>query len=97
MEMTEFERIASERKSGIRSERPSRLTPAQKVERKILQETKNRLRNEARRRAHIVLQYRYGAEFHDLLEQELENLVKNDPKYAIIAGTKNMGSNLETL
>lgn len=96
MEMTEFERIASERKSGTRSERPSRLTPAQKAERKALQETKNRLRNEARRRAHIVLQYRYGTEFQSLLEQELDNLVKNDPKYAIISAVKTGNPDSET-
>lgn len=82
---TEFERIVQQRQGAARRGRPSVLTQEQREERRKAQNAKNRLRNEARRRAHIVLQYRYNEEFQSLLNQELDNLSKNDPRYAGIA------------
>ena len=79
---TEFERIVQQRQGAARRGRPSVLTQEQREERRKAQNAKNRLRNEARRRAHIVLQYRYNDEFQSLLNQELANLSKNDPRYA---------------
>jgi putative IMPACT (imprinted ancient) family translation regulator len=90
MEMTEFEKIAKNREGmGVRRGRPSTLSAVEKAERKVVQNAKNRLRNEARRRAHIVLQYRYSAEFQQLLQQELDNLSKNDPRYSNISHSSN--------
>ena len=90
MEMTEFEKIVKNREGmGVRRGRPSTLSPLEKTERKVVQNAKNRLRNEARRRAHIVLQYRYSAEFQQLLQEELENLSQNDPRYSAISQSSN--------
>jgi len=81
--ISEFERITKQNAGLIRRGRPSVLTPEQKEQRKNVQKIKNRLRNEARRRAHIVLQYRYQDEFNSLMEEELTNLQKKDPRYKI--------------
>lgn len=78
---TEFEKLASS-PTGMRRGRISRLTPEQKAEKLAETKAKNRLRNEARRRAHIVLQYRYPSEFEQLIESEMKNLIANDPRYA---------------
>jgi hypothetical protein len=78
---TEFERIVQQRQGGARRGRPSVLTQEQREERRKAQNAKNRLRNEARRRAYVVLQHRYNEEFQALLNQELENLSNNDPRY----------------
>jgi len=80
---SEFERITKANAGLIRRGRPSVLTEEQKQERKQVQKIKNRLRNEARRRAHVVLQYRYQNEFNELMESELNNLKKTDPRYKI--------------
>jgi hypothetical protein len=82
---TEFERIVQQRQGAARRGRPAVLTDAQREERRKAQNAKNRLRNEARRRAYVVLQHRYSEEFQSLLNQELENLAKNDPRYVEIA------------
>lgn len=79
---TEFEKLISG-PTGMRRGRISRLTPEQKAIRAEETKTKNRLRNEARRRAHIVLQYRYQQEFEELLQSEMTNLMKNDSRYQI--------------
>jgi len=79
---TEFERIQEMRLGGARRGRPSVLTPEQKEERKKAQNAKNRLRNEARRRAYLVLQYRYENEFNETFQQELQNLKNKDPRYS---------------
>ena len=79
---TEFERIVAQRQGAARRGRPVTLTPEQREERRKAQNAKNRLRNEARRRAYIVLQHRYNEEFQTLLSQELQNLAENDPRYA---------------
>jgi len=78
---TEFEKLASS-PNGMRRGRVSRLTPEQKAKKAEEVRAKNRLRNEARRRAHIVLQYRYESEFQSLLQSEMENLIKNDRRYS---------------
>ena len=77
---TEFEKLASS-PTGMRRGRVSRLTPEQKAQKAEETKVKNRLRNEARRRAHIVLQYRYHNEFQDLLRTEMDNLMKTDTRY----------------
>jgi hypothetical protein len=79
---TEFEKLASS-PTGIRRGRVSRLTPEQRAKKAEETKAKNRLRNEARRRAHIVLQYRYAKEFQELLEMEMDNLLKTDSRYTI--------------
>lgn len=81
---TEFEKLASS-PSGMRRGRISRLTPEQKAHKAAETKKKNRLRNEARRRAHIVLQYRYNEEFQQLLESEMQNLIKTDKRYSTTA------------
>jgi hypothetical protein len=81
---TEFEKLASS-PTGMRRGRISRLTAEQKAEKLVETKAKNRLRNEARRRAHIVLQYRYQSEFEQLIESEMKNLIANDPRYATIS------------
>jgi folylpolyglutamate synthase/dihydropteroate synthase len=83
MSVSEFERITKEKAGAIRRGRPSVLTPEQKEQRREIQKIKNRLRNEARRRAHIVLQYRYEDEFNALMESEFRNLANNDERYRI--------------
>lgn len=72
---TEFEKLASE-PFGIRRGRKVR-TEAEREARKAETKAKMRLRNEARRRAHMVLQYRYEDEFKTLMQEELNNLSKN--------------------
>lgn len=78
---TEFEKLASS-PSGMRRGRISRLTPEQKAQKLVETKAKNRLRNEARRRAHIVLQYRYQSEFEQLIESEMVNLINTDSRYS---------------
>jgi hypothetical protein len=70
---TEFERLINET-GAIRRGRPATLTPEQKAARREEQKRKNRIRNEARRRAHLVLQHRYNDEFRTLMNEELQNL-----------------------
>ena len=81
---TEFEKLASS-PTGMRRGRIVRLTPEQKAEKLIETKAKNRLRNEARRRALIVLQYRYMSEFEQLIESAMKNLVDTDPRYSSIS------------
>lgn len=74
---TEFERLSTT-KGAIRRGRPATLTPEQKAARREEQKRKNRIRNEARRRAHMVLQHRYADEFTALMNDELDNLSKSE-------------------
>jgi len=74
---TEFEQLISS-KGAIRRGRPATLTPEQKAARREEQKRKNRIRNEARRRAHMVLQHRYADEFTALMNDELDNLSKSE-------------------
>lgn len=77
---TEFERLSTT-KGAIRRGRPVTLTPEQKAARRAEQQRKNRIRNEARRRAHMVLQHRYADEFRSLMNEELDNLSSSE-KYS---------------
>jgi hypothetical protein len=54
---------------GIRRGRP-RLSEEEKIERKQL----NTIRQEARRRAHLVLQHRHQDEYIEIFEEELKVL-----------------------
>jgi hypothetical protein len=81
MEPTEFQKLTSSG-TGIKRGRPVTLTPEQRLHRKSVQKIKNRIRNEARRRAYVVLQTRYADEFTALMEQECEAL-KNEDRYHI--------------
>ena len=88
---SEFEKII-QTKGTTRRGRPAYLTPAQKEHRKAVQMIKNRKRNEARRRAYIVLQNRYEAEFNTLMSDELSNL-DGDPRYALPAEAEFISDN----
>lgn len=72
---TEFEKLVSE-PFGIRRGRKVR-TEEERAARTLETKAKMRLRNEARRRAHMVLQYRYENEFKELMQEEFINLSKN--------------------
>ena len=63
------------KKSGLGRGRPA-LSAEEKAERKRT----NALRQEARRRAHIVLQHRHSDEYQELFNEELSNLVKEEEK-----------------
>jgi len=76
---TEYEKLMNS-PGAIKRGRPSVLTPEQKAERREEQKRKTRLRNEARRRAHLVLQHKYEEEYNHLVNQELVNLGK-EPRY----------------
>jgi hypothetical protein len=83
MEITEFQKLSASKK-GIRRGRPATLTPQQRQHRAEVAKVKNRLRNEARRRAHAVLQDRYAAEYEALMEAEYRALQSED-RYRIPA------------
>jgi hypothetical protein len=76
---TEYEKLMSSG-SAIKRGRPATLTPEQKAARREEQKRKTRLRNEARRRAHLVLQHKYEEEYNHLVNQEIVNLGK-EPRY----------------
>lgn len=81
---TTFEKMMSESTSkGVRRGRPAFLTPEEKAVRKERAKVQNRLRQEARRRAFVVLQHRYSEEFETLMAEELQNLSNNDDRYKI--------------
>jgi hypothetical protein len=63
------------KKSGLGRGRPA-LSAEEKEERKHT----NALRQEARRRAHIVLQHRHSDEYLELFNEELLNLVNQENK-----------------
>lgn len=74
---TEFEKLSS-RPNGIKRGRSTRLSDAERAQRAAETKAKMRIRNEARRRAHMVLQYRYESEFQELMQSELNNLIKSN-------------------
>lgn len=88
---SEFEKIV-QKNGTTRRGRPAYLTADQKRHRKHVQAIKNRKRNEARRRAYIVLQNRYEGEFNTLMANELAHL-NNDPKYIEPTEAEFLGSN----
>lgn len=51
------------------------LPPAEKARRLEEQKIRNRQRQEARRRANIVLQHKYADEYSALYEREYESLI----------------------
>lgn len=72
MATTEYQELVEKKKVGKRGRQP--LDPAEKERRLAQQREKNRLRNEARRRALVVLQHRYEGEYKSLLEAEFAAL-----------------------
>ena len=64
--MSEYSKLKNK---GIRRGRP-RLSEEEKIERKQL----NTIRQEARRRAHLVLQHRHQDEYIEIFEEELKVL-----------------------
>lgn len=89
MEITEFQKLTASG-TGIRRGRPSTLTPEQRRHRAEVQKIKNRLRNEARRRAHVVLQARYSDEFEVLMREEYDAL-SADSRYQIPSEAEFLG------
>lgn len=81
MEMTEFQKMTAAG-SGIRRGRPATLSSDQKRHRQEVAKIKNRLRNEARRRANAVLASRYSEEFEQLMESEY-NALSSEGRYRI--------------
>jgi quinolinate synthase len=73
---TEYEKLVA-KPGAIRRGRPSDLSDEQRAQRKEEQKRKTRIRNEARRRAHIVLQHKYTEEYEQLLAAELTALNRN--------------------
>lgn len=67
--MTEGQEINTKSKRGRKP-----LPPEIKAERLEIQREKNRLRQEARRRAALVLQRRYNDEFETLYKAELASI-----------------------
>jgi hypothetical protein len=64
--MSEYSKLKNK---GIRRGRP-RLSEEEKIERKHL----NTMRQEARRRAHLVLQHRHQDEYLEIFEEEFKVL-----------------------
>lgn len=69
--MSEYEKIITN--VGKRRGRKP-LPEAERARRKALQKEQNKRRQEARRRAYLVLQHRYPSEFEALLAEEYEAL-----------------------
>jgi hypothetical protein len=70
--MTEYQSIISDKTKSKRGRKP--LTPEIKAQRLEIQKQKNRLRQEARRRASMVLQHRYAEEFEALYKAEFASM-----------------------
>lgn len=70
--MTEYQTIISDKTKSKRGRKP--LTPEIKAQRLEIQKQKNRLRQEARRRASMVLQHRHAEEFEALYKAEFANI-----------------------
>jgi len=70
--MTEYQEIIADKTKSKRGRKP--LPAAEKARRMEIQKEKNRLRQEARRRASLVLQHRYADEFDALYKVEFANI-----------------------
>lgn len=70
--MTEYQQIIADKTKSKRGRKP--LPAAEKARRVEIQKEKNRLRQEARRRASLVLQHRYADEFDALYKVEFANI-----------------------
>jgi hypothetical protein len=68
IQMSEYNKL---REKGINRGRP-RHSPEQKAESQL----RNSLRQEARRRAHLVLKARHTDEFNEIYETEMKDLIK---------------------
>lgn len=66
--MSEYSKLKSK---GLGRGRP-RLSDEERIQRKEA----NAMRQEARRRAHLVLQHRHQDEYNDIFEEEFKNLSK---------------------
>lgn len=66
--MSEYSKL---REKGINRGRP-RHSPEQKAASQL----RNSLRQEARRRAHLVLKARHADEFNEIYEKEMSDLIK---------------------
>lgn len=67
--MSEYSKL---RESGIKRGRP-RHTPEQRAASQV----RNSVRQEARRRAHLVLKARHAEEFNDIYEAEMKDLISS--------------------
>ena len=74
MSTTEYQKLLNNKQVGRRGRTP--LTPEERESRRQVQRERNRLRNEALRRALLVLQHRYEGEYSSILEQEFAALTK---------------------
>lgn len=70
--MTEYQEIIADKTKSKRGRKP--LPAEEKARRVEIQKEKNRLRQEARRRASLVLQHRYADEFDALYKVEFANI-----------------------
>lgn len=70
--MTEYQEIIADKTKSKRGRKP--LPAVEKARRMEIQKEKNRLRQEARRRASLVLQHRYADEFDALYKVEFANI-----------------------
>lgn len=68
---TQYEKLRSSLKK--KAGRPA-LSPEEKARRKELQKQETRVRQEARRRAYLVLQHKYEEEFAQIFKEEYINL-----------------------
>ena len=62
--------------SKLKGKGLGRGRPALSPEERELRRTMNAKRQEARRRAHIVLQHRYADEYEQVMQEELKELLK---------------------
>lgn len=69
--MSEYDKL---KQKGMGRGRPKH-TPEQRAE----AQEKNAMRQEARRRAHLVLKSRHQAEFNSIYEQELKAMLSEAP------------------
>lgn len=67
--MSEYSKL---RESGIKRGRP-RHTPEQRAASQV----RNSVRQEARRRAHLVLKARHSKEFNEIYEAEMKDLINS--------------------
>ena len=70
--MTEYQQIIADKTKSKRGRKP--LPAKEKARRVEIQKEKNRIRQEARRRASLVLQHRYADEFDALYKVEFANI-----------------------
>lgn len=72
--MSEYERLIK----GLRRRGRKPLEEAERARRRKEQIERNRLRQEARRRAYMVLSHRHSAEFEELFRAEFDAITSAD-------------------